>query len=396
MMRRRAHLDPKRQRGASLTEFAIVVPLVVAVFYASMYLTELGAFKLKAQEIARYGAWAFTQHPLSNYESDNFNHNDRFNRARDAVADELTAVYLDLDGAKDRALPIGAWGLTATALYEPAQGSDFRNQPAAFLPTWAQQDWASPLSTIGLILNFLGLGTGTESFASGPFTRLHFNHRGQVSARASVRIVPPIQPDRLRRNVAVAALGAERGMDLGRFLPTVSGRVLRDENSRPIETTLIADPWKIHEGLSAHPARDSGYARMVQEVSDNGLKALPGGQIIGFLTGLNQSLKKLPGGLTQIFGFQPSDPRSHLVSRPYTRPRGQQPSYRGTPQPGQVDIFHYVGERAQESGAVTNFETMPLYLDPESASGSKYLESLNERGPNFMGCRTAGKRGCWE
>jgi hypothetical protein len=286
--------------------------------------------------------------------------------------------------------------MTATALYEPAEASDFRTRPAQFLPSWGQQEWADPLSAIGMVLGMLGFGTGTESFASGPFRRLHFNHAGQVSARASVRIVPPVQPERSLRNQAVGRLGGERGMDLRRYLPSVAGRVLRDENNRPIEVVLVADSWKIHEGQTAHPGRDAGYARMVQEVSDNGLTALPGGQIFSFLAGLNQSLKRIPGGVTSLLGFQPSDPRSHLFSRPYISQRAERPVYSGQVQAGQVNIFQYVGERPQESGAVTNFETMPLYLDPQSPGDSKYLESLNRRGRTFMGCPTPEKRGCWE
>ena len=76
-----------RERGASLTEFAIVIPVIVAMFYGAIYLTELGAFKLKSQEIARYSTWAFTQHPLSAYDDEDLKHNEAWTRAREAVAE---------------------------------------------------------------------------------------------------------------------------------------------------------------------------------------------------------------------------------------------------------------------------------------------------------------------
>jgi hypothetical protein len=385
------------ERGSSLTEFAIVAPLFASMVFASMYLTELGGFKLKTQEIARYGAWAFTQHPLSAYDDDDFRHPEKYDEARDKVADELTDVYFDLDGANDRLLPLpGAWGMTALALYEPpAVGSDFRNEAVQFLPGFAQGEWASPLSTIGLILNFLGFGTGTESFAGGPFRRLHFNHQGQVSAKATVRLVLPVDVQRMRRAVALADVGTVRGADLRRWIP--SGRKILDENNKPIQVELVVDSWKIHDGFTAHPRRESGYANMVQEVSDNGIAAFPGGAIISLILGLRQATKNIPPVALEIFGFLPSNPRSHLFSKPYIDDRAEQPTYTGTPAPGQIDLFDYVGrDDLQEDDAVTNFETMPLYLDPEAPGDSGYLESLNERGQNYMGCPTVEKRGCWE
>jgi hypothetical protein len=394
---RRERRQRERERGAALTEFAIVVPLFSAMVFGSMVLTELGVFKLKTQEIARFGAWSFTQHPLSSYEGDEFDHQEKFVAARNAVADEMAEVYSDLDGARARLLPApGAWGMTALALYEPpAAGRDFRNETVQLVPTWAQGDWSNPLSAVGMLLGMLGVGTGTESFAGGPFRRLHFNHQGQVSARATVRLVLPVDVERMRRTVALAGVGRPRGADLRRWLP--AGRPIRDEDNQPIEVVLVADPWKIHEGFSVHPRHASGYANMVGEVSDNGLTALPGGQLLGWLTGLGQSLKKIPVGVSTILGFTPSVPGAHLFSRPYVHRRGERPTYSGTIQPGQVNIFAYTGhDEPQEESAVTNFESGPLYLDPRSPGDSEYLESLNRRGPNFMGCRTPETRGCWE
>jgi hypothetical protein len=390
-----------KERGASLTEFAIVIPVIVAMFYGSVYLTELGAFKLKSQEIARYSAWAFTQHPLSAYDDENLKHNDAWTRARDSVADELADVYSDLDGARDRTLPIeGAWGQTMMAVYQPPSGfSGLSNRPAQVLPSWGQMEWAEPLSGLGMALSILGFGTGTESLASGPASRLRFNNKGQITARANVKTLPPIlpNPERALKATAMAKLGGERGADFSPWFP--SGREIRDDRNRRMESTLLVDSWRIHDGFSAHPKRSpmSGYARMVGEVSDNGIKALPGGQLIGWLTGLGDQLKKLPPGLTVLFGFQPPDPESHLLSRPYSQARtSSRPNPKGQVQRGQVDIFRYTGaNRAQESDAVTNFETSPLFLDARGDDKS-YYEALKRRGNNFMGCKQPEERGCWE
>jgi len=45
---------------------------------------------------------------------------------------------------------------------------------------------------------------------------------------------------------------------------------------------------------------------------------------------------------------------------------------------------------------VQNFETGPLYLDPNNTNASEYLKALNKRGSNYMGCVQTQERGCWE
>ncbi|MEE8410848.1 MAG: TadE family protein, partial [Myxococcota bacterium] len=286
-------ISRRGQRGSSLTEFAIVAPLFITLIYGSLYLTDVGNFKLKAQEIARFGTWSFTQHPLSNYEDGNFRHDDSFTDARNAISDDLYDVYYDLDGANDRFLPVpGAWSKTMSAQYVPPTAADLRNRPVQLLPSWAQIQWTSPLSSLGMALSILGFGTGTESLVSGPFQRLRLNRMGKITGRSRVIILPPIRPDEARQSIAMARHGGVRGADLRDWLP--AGQTLRDTGGGQISNTLVADSWKVHDGASAHPLNRRGYANIVTEVSDNGITALPGGQILAFITGLNAQLRKLP------------------------------------------------------------------------------------------------------
>ena len=63
-------MRPRAQRGSALTEFAIVMPVMVGLVYASIYLSDTGIFKLKAQEVSRFSAWTMAVRPQSDYEAD--------------------------------------------------------------------------------------------------------------------------------------------------------------------------------------------------------------------------------------------------------------------------------------------------------------------------------------
>ncbi|MBI3179857.1 MAG: pilus assembly protein [Deltaproteobacteria bacterium] len=389
----------RHERGAALVELAITAPLFLALIYGSLYLTDIGVFKLKAQEAARHAAWSFTQYPLSDYE--NFRHPNKFNDARDAVTAEMSTLYEDLEGAIDRpALLPGKYGQTAMAMYQEPTSLDLRNRPVGMLPEWAQIQWAEPLSEMGMILSLLGVGTGSESFVSGPFQRLKLNHMGQVSGRAQVIMLPPIRPGNTLAWLtaqAMAKVGKDRGADLTAWLPRLSGTRLRDTGGGPIEVTLVADSWRVTEGFSAHPKHEGDYSRVVGEINERAVSALPGGSILNFLLNLGGGggcgLGAL-SGLQDLTGLSSACPEVHLFSRPYIAQRNGR-AYTGSPQPGQSDIFRYTGGQA-EGGAVVNFETGALYDDPDNLDGSPYLKALNDRGPYFMGCDRAEERGCWE
>ncbi len=385
------------ERGAALVEVAITAPVFLALIYASLYLTDIGVFKLKAQEVARYSAWSFTQHPLSDYED--FDHMQKFRDARDAIAAELPEMYADLDGASDRpTLLPGKWGQTAMASYEEPDSANFTYRKPG-LPDWAQISWAEPLSEMGLVLSVLGFGTGSDSLLSGMFERMEMNTMGQVSGEAVVKLKPPIRPGSRDWEVAkeMAAVGKARGADLSRWLPSFTGVRLRDTGGGDIAATLVVDPWRVTNGFSAHPRQAGDYARAVGKVNDHAIDGLPGGPLWSFLLDLlgggDCGLEDLHGREGET-GISDACPEVHLFSRPYISQRHSR-AYTGSPQPGQSDIFRYTGGQA-EDGAVVNFETGALYLDPNNLDDSPYVKALNDRGPYFMGCDRAEERGCWE
>lgn len=383
------------ERGSALVEFAIVVPLFVTLVYGALYLTDLGVFKLRAQEIAHYGAWAMATQPLSNYDDSNFRHARSFDDARDRIAEELASTYSDLNGARDVFLPgDGKNARTMSAVYEPPQASDIRNQAADIIPTWGELPFVSGTDVAAsLALNFLGVGTSLESMVSGMAAGLGMNDKGQITARADVKVLPPWRADRAAEARQMAELGKTRGADLSAFNPR--GEVLKDGDER-ISTTLIADNWRLAQGHSATPhTEQAAYNRVVAHVGANALRGLPGGTLVDAIVRLLNITNELPDGVQQFIPGSPQRLRGQVFSRPYVANRQGTANYTGTPKTGQVNIFAFTRGSA-ENGAVTNFETGALFDDPNNLGGSEYLKALNNRGPNFMGCQDVETRGCWQ
>ncbi len=404
-----------RQRGSALTEFAVVVPLFVTLVYGSLYLSDLGRFRLKAQEIARYGAWAFTQRPLSGYRHDDLGrasqyHTEMFDEARTQVTQEVAEIYDDLDGANDRWLP-GASAQTMSAALMPPATSDFKNQSVSLTPEWANASLAEPLSTLWMVLQFLQVGGSVNEFVTGPFKRLGFNQKGQITAQAHVALNPPVTLRAQREALAMARVGGLRGADLSRLSSPVMLKI-KDRSGRAIDTTLIADSWKVTDGWSTFPggkfdngAKERQYANVVQHVSDKAIEALPFGSLLNIFFG--SKFPKILQEAAALFGKPPDVAGQRVFSRPYIADREAVDNRRigkgCRPQPGQTNIFSDTDSekhsaQAQESGAVHCFETGPLYANPEAGAqdASKYLELLNKRGPYFMGCDKKETRGCWE
>ncbi len=383
----------RTERGTALTEVALLLPLFVVLIYGSVHLAELGIYKLRAQEIARFGAFATASQPLSSF--DDFNHSQKFEQASTRVRDELTSVYRDLDGAREHLLATsGASGKTMSALYAPPAASDLRNRTADALPTWASVEWAEVLSLEGLLFSALGIGTGSDSLVAGMTQRVGMNNRGLISSRANITILPPWRASDAATARAMAGAGALRGASLSRWL--ASGQQLRDEDGRPIEVTLLADPWRVEEGFSAIPsAGEHAFAKAVARVNERAVSALPAGPLVSAILSVLSVTEKLPSEATQFLGWQQGSIAAELFARPYTERRAEHPNFNGTVERGQVDIFASTGGKS-EGGAVTNFETLPLYTDPKQPHASGYLKALNARGRNFMGCPQSEDRGCWE
>src|SRR5689334_18033001 len=106
------------RRGTALTEFALIVPILITIMLFGMFFSELVRAKLKLLEAARFAAWEMTSHTLDDYGSTSANRNDRaFNSAMSDSLAETNKRFSDLDSVAVRpagGLIAGYSAVTAT------------------------------------------------------------------------------------------------------------------------------------------------------------------------------------------------------------------------------------------------------------------------------------------
>lgn len=394
MVKRATH-----QRGSALTEFAVIVPVLLGIIYGSMYLSDAGLLKLKTQEIARYTAWSVATRPLSRYHD--LDHREQIKQTRESVRAELTSLYRDLDAARDRITPGGRSSVTLAGRYEEPSSSDVRVEKVSLLPSALDSSWrdpdalANPFDLVNLILSAANIGTGTQDLFAGPFSKMKLNLEGQVVGRARVTVLPPFDP-RAKARAESMARNTRWGPDLSRWNPRGNRRVqdVGPEGTRRIQHVLVADDWRLQDGSSALPKNGHDFNVAVRNVSDRSIEALPGGPLLSMLASLFLVNVSNPPKLTDLFGKDIKAPTATVFSRPYTDPRAQRPSVKQEGRaPGQFNVLSDTGaSRLFWDGGVQRFETMPLYLNDNHTSA--YLDHLNMRGPGFMGCPQEQKRRC--
>lgn len=389
----------KCTRGAALTEFVITIPVFIAMIYGSMYLSELGFFKLKAQEIARFGAWSMAMRPQSDF--DEFKNRDKIREAQDQATEELWSVYRDLDGAHRRfSLRDGRSGKFMAGEYEEPTRLDVRSKRVELVPPELDAEWDMPSGGAGIAMSLMGIAGSVGKLFQQPFQTIGFNVDGKVTSRARVRVKPPWRSADKKLGEALGEHGKIRGADLRRWKLRESGTRLRDRGpggATDVSVTLVTDPWRLHDGASAHPdpSKHGDYHSAVVRVNERAFEAIPIiGQIVSPLLSLLGYTDKLPAGISVAFGKPVEDPGSHVFSRPYTDSARGRPAYNGRPEEGQTSIFEDTGGsvQASEGGAVQNFETSPLYIDHDHRG--PYVEALRKRGEGWLGCRREQQRRC--
>ncbi|MEZ0310730.1 MAG: hypothetical protein ACAI38_03095 [Myxococcota bacterium] len=361
----------KQERGSALVEMTVIMPLVVAVIYGSIYLADLGLLRLKALEVSRYAAWGLATRPLS--ENLHGNHSSAFAYMRNTVRDEVHALYIDLDAAHQWP-EIGVSRLTAGGQLIALTDYDLTSTAAPTVPVIGDIGYAHQLSILGQVARFLGVGPDIDSLVASFFDRLGFNGDGMVAGSAGILASLPWVASDASRALLLAAEGAPRGADLTAWSPTY-GFVLGNEAGLPVMTTLLADSWRLQEGYSALPTRPATFHAVVRRLHGSALRALPAiGPVAAFFAGVNDM---------------------QVVSRPYLGYRDPWQSGNALfTETGQINVFEMTGTSIDEASPVQLFETGALFDDPNDKASSPYLRELNSRGGNFMGCPWPERRGC--
>lgn len=354
---------PKHQKGSALVEFALVVPLLIALIYGSLYLTDLTLFKMKSQEISRYAAWGLATRPLSAYVSGIYPATQITSNM--ATRADVMNQYVDLDGAAQWSLP-GVSRLTAAG---QLGYMTLTSETAPLVPGIGGEGFAGNLSILGQLSRILGIGPNLDGAMASLYDKLGFDGSGYIKAQAPVVVSLPWMGYDAYRALLLAQSAAVYGVDLSPWSP-VPGFVIADQDNEPIQTALLADPWRLQQGFGVMPPRSfgSGFQLTVRRMHRNIPRLIP---VIGLF---------IPG--------TPDSDRLVVISRPYIEART--PMTWGV---GAVDILNEISPFAFEGG-ISVFESGALYDESTALSGSPYLQELNSRGHSFMGCDASQKRGC--
>ncbi len=374
MLRRKHRWWDRRKgsRGAALTEFAIMVPVIVLILWFAIYFWEVIHVRLKLQEATRFATWEFTAYPLHDYGEGT---GSRFDEVEGEITDLTLAMYADLDSS-DREAPAGGpvrensflatgWDLERVRIREsepPDVTGEFLSELALDVVLMVEA-WIESLLTS--IDNPYAVGPVLWTTRSLPSIdrRWGFNNRGWVTTQVQIRVYNLMVPERFRD---ITSLRFEQDRWVRRRLRLTE------------EAALLADSWRLNDGSDVrHGDTDGGYYEQVDRI---------------FL--LNRDRASLATTAMEAVWLE-----AMLCSLDADIPRASEPVL--------VSLSHHRGEDGRVhlnvDGGRATFDTSPLTV-PHSAEndfcddeygeevgegGSEcapYRESLDNRGEYFMGC----------
>ncbi|MBI5478708.1 MAG: hypothetical protein HY906_07635 [Deltaproteobacteria bacterium] len=365
----------RRQEGQSLTEFAIIAPVIVGIFIFAIYFYEATQIKLKQQEAERYVAWEFTGKLLTDYNNPG-NSSSLFNQAKqDIVADAMERFDNLVSTNKlqnQRAYIMTEWELREPRVLNErvpeVPGNSWVNLVFQIFK-WAWTVWDAQTFTSSNLLHqammwgsdtrptFAGSGAIAEQF--GP-SGWGFNQKGFVQVKMRWRVAP-------------TAMFTKRFMD-NRFNTAFRpfGTVTLDDRAAENGIALVVDSWNLQDGTSigGYYQRDKGtrYWKQVDRMA--WVSSAP--KTTAKLAALAITL---PSQVIAIFNEQVAFPtidpmETALAARAYGPTTD--------------------GKRRLEgmSDKPDTFDTAPF--TPKSA----YENAYKQRGQYFMGCRETGIVGC--
>jgi hypothetical protein len=362
------------QEGQTLTEFAIIAPVIVGVLVFAIFFYEMTQIKLKQQEAERYVAWEFTGKLLTDY-NDPGRSGQLYTEAKnDIVADTMDRFDNLVSTNKlsnQRAYVMSEWELR-----EPhVTNNTVPEVPGGFwvnlvfqifkiaYTIWDMQTWTSVNPVHYALMagsntqpSFAGSGAIAEQF--GP-SNWKFNKKGFIKVKMKWRVAP-------------TSMFSKRFMD-DRFNKAFRpfGTKTLDDKASPDGIALVVDSWNLQDGTAVsgkyQADKNTRYWKQVDRMA--------------FVNSTSKSIAKgfallvtVPASITsgmcgQFAGMPSIDPmETALAVKPYG------PST--------------LGQRSLEgmTDAPSKFDTLP-YI-------SAYKTAYDQRGEYFMGCKQQGMLGC--
>jgi hypothetical protein len=359
-----ARIQPKtlrRQRGAAILEFALVVPLLITMLLFSLFFTEIVRGKIKLQEAARFASFEMTSYTLTDFGSKD--HAKAFSVAQKAVKDETEKRYKDFDSVEDSA------SFNPFATFDPVKVEII--------------DDPKPIGLFNLSVNTGPLGPVIGA-VDGAFDKMldvwGFNTHGRIQVKVSSAIHPTLLPQHFMDTGAGARFGVDQW----------GGQSLA---SRPMSNTLwmVATGWDLPDGEDSNATQGRAGRHGDKDGS---------GENSGLYTevnrmtyfGLKNALNNIPGigGVVDKIGFFiPALMGTFVVSHNYKPGKASKcNNWQHPAEPGEQNFDDYPGVDVDD---LRCFDTSPFRdtaaYTPGGTNDSLYEKMFLARGPNFMGCK---------
>ena len=376
----RRYLQRRGDKGQALTEFALVVPMVVMILLFSVWFLELVQVRLKVQEAARYVAWEATAFKLHDYKTGKA---DGFSKAQSAIMKEAQRRYADLDSTTHRHTPkrIFSAGFSKPLMFLTQQqelafpiGGGIGNMIYRLVMSGRAARYglfySSTNRTAKLLRNKVGANVAFGPSAWG------FNQNGYVTSTVSTLLV------NMWANRGTIGVTGEKILKDGAMFHLLSEQY-----------KLLVDDWHLYDGNDAvggskDPGKSGGaYWKQVDRMylmTKKG-KTVLNTRVAEYAAKMTMAIMNV--GVPAITTFNPLTDivKAKVVSKRYGPKQGQ----KGTS--GKVTL------KEDESGRTKKtYDTSPAcYGTSCPANGLKdYGKTLKERGEHFMGCKGEMKLGC--
>lgn len=352
------------QPGQSLTEFAIMVPIIVLVLWFSIYFSEIIQVRLKLQEAARFAAWEFTAYPMHDYDQGT---GSRFDEVEEEITELTLDIYEDLDssdqehyreGAHDRNTFLATgWEIRRVRIRE--------DEPPDLTGDWMAELGLDILLTIEGWIESLFIDE-PNTYASGPVVWMTrnvsnidhewgFNDEGWVHVEVQARVHNLMVPRSFRRITSLE-------YDSARW---VRSSVRLEEHS-----ALLVDSWRLNDGRDVrHGDESGGYFDQVNRIFllDRGrasaaiaaMEVLRAESIVAPMSGLLPATQRVPDAAIPV-----------VVSLNHH-----------TDQDGRIQLH--------TDGGRSTFDTTPLsveHIDEDNNETPLYQDTLDNRGEYQFGC----------
>jgi hypothetical protein len=358
----------RSRRAQALTEFAIVVPVMVTCLLFAMYFYEIIQVKLKAQEIGRFAAWEFTSFALHDYKDGKTN---GFSGAESDIQTDLQKKYANLKsgtpGTQSKTLAVG-WKVPMVRMRDQSEPRIPGGQLANILFTFMGyaidffavkgMSFSNPV-LLAMMAGYHGekyswFGAGYNRF--NPPKKWAFNSRGYPKVTVRLRY----------ENLLINKKFMQSWFGPKHFLAT--------KRQFTEEVAVVADSWRLNygENIEGTKHKDKAYYKQVDRMAfvtptiRTGMKVWT-------------TMIQVASGVCAVAAFQPpltmNPTETALVSKAY---KDQNPDS------GKITI------REDHQDQNVPYDTSPM------KKGSEYEKSLKVRSKFFMGCHDPEKLGCFD